>query len=794
MTKGRRKKRAWLIGSLVGLIALALIVAVVVFFTSKERRRNDLSSAARTGLPGGLRATALALEDYLDGKMNSVPFNATWISGTELIYRDEPGNIVIYHVNKNATEIVLDADSPILSTAFDFEISPDHKYILIAHDYQKVFRHSYFAQYTIVDIVTKDTSPVATSPGGDVILQYATWAPAGNAVVFVAKNNVYYRTSATSPDTIAVTTDGALGHVYNGIPDWVYEEEVLSSNKAVWISPDTKKLAYAKFNDTLVPIMTIPFYGPPGNAEFQFPKAIQLRYPKPGTKNPDVSLYVVDLETNRQLILQPPPRLTPEAILASVAWATSDIVTAVWMNRVQNEAEIITYNTKDSAESRTESIRKIKEPKGWLELFTPPKYSKDGSKMIIILSQDQGNNTGGYRHIALLSRQRDSVVQPLTSGTFVVTEILAWDEEKDLVYYQATSESDPAVQHIYAVSTSSKSAPSCLSCSAVTDAQNTTKCLHNAAAFSSDHSHYVLQCLGPAVPEIAVYSINNSKLVVWEDNKEIQQLVSTKEIPKIKRMTFPVGNGDFEAQVMLKLPPGIDFSGDTKYPMLINVYGGPDSLQVLEKFTLDWGSYLAANKSIIYGFIDGRGSGQKGDKMLFSGYRNLGTVEIVDQVNVTRQIQQALPFVDASRTAIWGWSYGGYASGMALASDVDDVFKCGISVAPVTDWALYDSIYTERFMGLPFPQDNLKGYVNAQLLNKFEGFRDKQYYLIHGTLDDNVHYQQSMVWSRILEQQDILFNQQSYPDEDHSLATVRHHLYHSLEHFLDECFAVQTKN
>ncbi|KRT81809.1 hydrolase, partial [Oryctes borbonicus] len=225
-----------------------------------------------------------------------------------------------------------------------------------------------------------------------------------------------------------------------------------------------------------------------------------------------------------------------------------------------------------------------------------------------------------------------------------------------------------------------------------------------------------------------------------------------------------------------------------KYPMVVNVYGGPDSYQVLEKFSVDWGSYLAVNKSIIYATIDGRGSGLKGDKILFSGYRNLGTVEIEDQISVTKQIQQTVAYVDDTRTAIWGWSYGGYASGLALATDKENVFKCGMSVAPVTDWTLYDSIYTERFMGLPTADDNSYGYESAKLLNKYSGIRDKEYFLIHGTFDDNVHYQQSMLWSKVLEHQDIMFRQQSYPDEDHGLGSVRPHLYHSLENFLDECF------
>ncbi|EZA55971.1 Venom dipeptidyl peptidase [Ooceraea biroi] len=264
-------------------------------------------------------------------------------------------------------------------------------------------------------------------------------------------------------------------------------------------------------------------------------------------------------------------------------------------------------------------------------------------------------------------------------------------------------------------------------------------------------------------------------------------MIAEKSQPIVHRYKIPV-TGGFSAQVRLLIPPGADLSGAIKYPMLVYVYGGPDSYQVTEKFNIDWGTYLVTNKSIIYAAIDGRGSGLMGNDMLFAGYRHLGTVEIIDQINVTRHLQNKLPFIDRARTAIWGWSYGGYATGMTLAMDLKGVFKCGMSVAPVTDWALYDSIYTERFMGLPTVADNLQGYEQGQLLNKVDNIKNKMYYLIHGTLDDNVHYQQSLMLAKVLEQKDILFRQQTYTDEDHGIAQSRAHLYHSLENFLDECF------
>lgn len=775
ITKRTRKKRLWLIAAAILVIAIVVIIAIFTFVGSDKT-----SLSARISSSG----PTISLEDVLGGKFGSKSFNASWVSGHELLYRSiDDGSIMIYNVQTNNRTEILPGKAPVLKSAFEYELSPDHKFLLIAHDYQKIYRHSYVAQYSVVNLSTKQVTKVLANQ--EHVLHYAKWAPVGNGLVYVARYNIFYKSEADSSMFKTLTVDGLAGHIYNGVPDWVYEEEVLSSKSAAWFSPDGKRLVYAKFNDTRVPLMTIPLYGTPGTLEFQYTRAIQIRYPKPGTKNPDVSLHSVNLEDEKQEVLEPPKTLGAEPILATVTWADNITVCAIWNNRIQNEADIITYQV-DGEDQHVTKVRNIKEKSGWLELFTPPIFDKTGMEMVLILSQPQKDG-GAYRHVTLLNRTPNNVsMLPLTSGKFVVTEILSWDHDKNLVYYQANTEEDPAVKHVYSVHVPSKKV-TCVTCKMMTTVRK-TNCLMNDAMFSADNSHYVLQCVGPDVPEIAIIDAeNNKKLIIWEENRDLIDLVQERHVPITKRMTFKVDEG-FTAQVMLKLPPNIDMSGKTKYPMLINVYGGPNSFQVVEKFNLDWGSYLAANKSIIYAFIDARGSGLKGDAMLFSIYNKLGTKEVIDQINVTRQIQAALPYVDSNRTGIWGWSYGGYASGMALAQDKGGVFKCGISVAPVTDWILYDSIYTERFMGLP--QVNPEAYYKAQLMNKYEGLRDKMYYLIHGTLDDNVHYQQSMLWSRVLEEQDILFRQQSYSDEDHSLASVRPHLYHSLERFLDECFSL----
>ncbi|KAH9631657.1 hypothetical protein HF086_012717 [Spodoptera exigua] len=217
------------------------------------------------------------------------------------------------------------------------------------------------------------------------------------------------------------------------------------------------------------------------------------------------------------------------------------------------------------------------------------------------------------------------------------------------------------------------------------------------------------------------------------------------------------------------------------------MYGGPDTALVTRQWSLDWGSSLVSRWGIAVAHIDGRGSGLRGVANMFALNRKLGTVEVEDQIAGAKFIQDNFPWIDANRTCIWGWSYGGYAASKALAEG-GDVFRCAAAVAPVVDWRFYDTIYTERYMGLPRAEDNAEGYAVSSLLTDqvAESLRDKSYFLIHGTADDNVHYQHAMLLSRLLQRRDVYFTQMSYTDEDHGLVGVRPHLYHALEKFLQE--------
>jgi len=230
-----------------------------------------------------------------------------------------------------------------------------------------------------------------------------------------------------------------------------------------------------------------------------------------------------------------------------------------------------------------------------------------------------------------------------------------------------------------------------------------------------------------------------------------------------------------------------------KYPLLIDVYGGPGSQNVDYRWSVGWGEYLATTRNFVYASIDGRGTGFQSDEYKFLVYRNMGTLEMVDQIEVARKITEENDFIDPGKVAIWGWSYGGFATAMTLEADVgpNPVFSCGVSVAPVTSWLLYDSIYTERYMG--HPSDNVEGYNNS-VINGIENLRTKSWMLNHGVADDNVHFQHSMLLTSAMERADIQFVQHSYPDENHSLTHVRRFLYHAMNDFWTDCFSLDEKN
>ncbi|CAL4066477.1 unnamed protein product, partial [Meganyctiphanes norvegica] len=471
----------------------------------------------------------------------------------------------------------------------------------------------------------------------------------------------------------------------------------------------------------------------------------------------------------------------------AVTWVDSQIISVVWMNRAQNISVITTCAPEGGYTCEVTHTEPSNH--GWVDIYEAPIFSNDGQDYLVRLPVRDGSE-GYYKHVNLVSLRLRRIM-PITHGAFEVTEILGWDQVNNYIYYMATMEDKPSERHLFRVQDNSTPLlrhPECLSC---LESDNITDtCLYSKAQLSPDYTYFILECLGPEAPRIYLFSTWNNQLIyTLDDYSELRERIAKKAMPQIR--TFKVElDEEYTAQVQLFLPPGLREEEITTYPMVVSTYAAPGAQTVTSKFRLNWGTYLASKKDIIYAMIDARGSGFQGERIKHELYHNLGGKEVDDQLAVVKYLRDNLAFVDPKRIAIWGWSYGGYVTTMALFRDADNVFACGIAVAPVTRWEHYDSVYTERYMGSPqvYPGSNYKGYEAADATKVAGNLDGKMFLLIHGTADDNVHYQHSMMLAKALVDEGVLFRQMTYADENHGLSGVKEHLYTTMNNFLADCY------
>lgn len=719
----------------------------------------------------------IELEDVINGVFSSPSFNGSWTSGSDILYRNENGDLVLFDLDTDSTTVLISNTSEVLQQSSRFtELSPDGTQVALAYSVLPVYRYSYLARYTAFDIntgETKDILPPTVARSTEGFLQNFVWGPSGTSLAFVYTNNIYYQANLTE-DPVQITTTGQLYVIYNGIPDWVYEEEVFGSNNAMWFSADGEHLAYVTFDDTNVRIMRVPHYGVPGSVDYQYTQHHEIRYPKPGTTNPTVTVTLRNLESGANTVYSAPTDLN-EPILKAVKFVTSNTIALMWTNRVQTTMQVLTCTL---GTANCTQIYTYTETNGWIDNI-PLIFNAQGTAFITILPQAVDGTL--YKQIVQISAPatgNDWTLQNRVNTTHTVAEILKWTDD-DIIWYKATSVNDSAEQHIYSVS--SEGTVDCFTCDIARE--DGGQCLYNDGIISEDGNRITVNCAGPDLPQVFIYNSNGTLELDWDDNNATSAVVSNRLLPVTLRLSVPVATGFPDADVQLLLPH--DYEQRTNVPMLVYVYGGPDTALVTKQWSIDWGTSLVSRWNIAVAHIDGRGSGLRGVANMFAVNRALGTVEIEDQISVTRYLHENLSFLDSNRTCIWGWSYGGYAASLALARG-GDVFRCAAAVAPVVDWRFYDTIYTERYMDTP--QQNPDAYTASSLLTDevVEAYRNKRYFLIHGTADDNVHYQHAMLISRLLQREDVYFTQMSYTDEDHGLVGVRPHLYHALEKFLTE--------
>ena len=633
-----------------------------------------------------------------------------------------------------------------------YTFSPDESKILVYNDVERIYRRSFLARYYVYDIKYKELLPLADVGKQQVPL----FSPNSQMVAYVKDNNIYLK-KLRFGTTSAVTEDGEKNRIINGIPDWVYEEE-FGYNCAMEWSPNSEDLAFVRFDESQVRKYSFPLYRGmfPERKEYGlYPGRYEYKYPKAGEKNSVVSVHVFNVK-NRTTKTMDMGDLT-DAYIPRLRWSYDPKkLGVIKLNRLQNELELMVVNP---ASGVSNTLLTIREPQYIPEnVLDNIRFLPDGKHFVYVGQED------GYNHIHLYTMAGIEVRQ-VTSGNWEVTDFYGFDAEKRRFYFQAAKES-PLQREVYAIDMEGKEL--------IRLSPDTG---YSEAVFSADFKYFVNSWSSAThVPQISVFDYKGQQIRIIEDNSELDNILKQYRLPEKEFFSFTTSEGEELNGYMIK---PLNFDTSIQYPVLMTQYSGPGSQEVLDQWQMNWEQYLATQGYLIV-TVDGRGTGARGEKFLKCTYLQMGRYESDDQIETARYLSQ-LPYVDGSRIGIWGWSFGGYMTSLCLSKS--DLFKIGIAVAPVTNWRYYDTVYTERF--LRTPQMNPKGYDDNSPINMVENLSGKLF-LIHGSADDNVHFQNTMEYSERLIQAGKQFEMFVYPNRNHSIygGNTRHHLYTMMSQYI----------
>ncbi|XP_053385534.1 dipeptidyl peptidase 4-like isoform X2 [Mercenaria mercenaria] len=769
-TVQQRNWKGIVIALVVIIVVCALIVATIILISPN-------------GDEEGTKAK-FTFEDFIDNKYAPRSFSYKWIQDADAFYfKNEDGAVLRYNCSTNSSAIIMDNSTFRELDTSSYTISPGEYFALLPYEIKKIYRYSTSAKYKILNIHTEESRNLKGPKGLE--FQYVSWSPTVDGVVFVQNNDVYYRRNMYDEGAFQVTSTGKPDEIFNGVPDWVFEEEILYKDNAIWWSPDGHYFVYASFNDSQVGLFDLTYYGDLKN---QYVENKKLLYPKAGTENPTFSLHIFNTHTNTTVHIEPPDSLRDiDHYFTTVTWRNSQQVLITWLNRAQNMS-IFTICSADNG-SCYENYR-FTAPSGWIDVYVSPTFTPDGGHYFLILPQREGD-VGSYRHIAIIDASVTIDISAglygkrtfITTGLFDIIRILRYDHSARQIYYLAYRTGDPTSRHLFRTSTETGNdfqKPVCVTCSISKD------CDWIRADFPDVGDNYMLWCLGPGVPTYTLRSFVSDTVITFEDNKDIAEDLAKIALPRTKIIQVPLN----DKQMMwakLKLPPELKEHEEITFNLLTSVYGGPDSQKVTKAFSLGWEDYLASSHGIVIANVDPRGTAGRGDAWRHANYRHLGSTEVDDTIVAARYFNK-LKYI-SDKSAIWGWSYGGFLTSLALARGTN-VFDCGIAVAPVTDYRYYDSVYTERFMGMPTADDNLEGYEATNISKFAENFKKSKFMIVHGTGDDNVHFQNTVQLIRSLTDANVYFRSQIYTDQQHSIrgGNSRRHLWNTLEDFLLQCY------
>ena len=628
----------------------------------------------------------------------------------------------------------------------DYSFSEDEKKVLLPTETESIYRYSTRSNYYVYDRETKIAEEL--SEGKQRLAQFS---PDASKVAFVKENNIFIKDIINNTE-LQVTFDGEINKIINGATDWVYEEEFAFDNGMQW-NASGNKIAYYRFDEEKVPEFSMDLFTD------LYPSQSQFKYPKAGETNSTIELFIYDLDSNKTTKAN--INTEEEFYIPRIKWTLDENVLSVQrMNRHQNQLDFILVDAKDGSSQTIFTENDA----AYIDVTDNVTFLNDG-KYFIWTSEKSG-----YNHIYLYNLKGKQVRQ-ITKGNYDVTDFYGIDESNNTVYF-ASSERSPMHRDVYAIQLNGKNKKTL-----------TNKIGTNSATFSTNYKYFINQYSNANTPYyFSLYDAKGNEVRILKDNSNLKNSLAEYALSQKEFFNFKTTEGIDLNGWMMK-PHNFD---ETKqYPVFMYLYGGPGSQQVTDS----WGGsnflwyQMLTQQGYIVACVDNRGTGGRGSEFKKCTYQQLGKLETEDQIEANRYLAK-LPYVDGSRIGIFGWSYGGYMSSLCLLKGADE-FKMAIAVAPVTNWRYYDSIYTERYMRTP--QENVSGYDDNSPINHVEKLKGK-YLLVHGSADDNVHYQNTMEMTNALVNANKQFDLFIYPNKNHGIygGYTRLHLFTKMTNFIKE--------
>jgi dipeptidyl-peptidase-4 len=630
----------------------------------------------------------------------------------------------------------------------DYSFSEDEQKILIKTESEQIFRRSTKANFYVWDQKRERLSSLSTNGKQ----RYATFSPSADKVAFVRENNLFYK-DLKSEKTIQITHDGKYNEIINGASDWVYEEEFRLTTAFEW-SPDGKKIAFLKFNETNVKEFTMQLF-----RGGMYPENEAFKYPKVGEENAVVGVFIYDIEKGKTVKVD--IETSSDVYIPKISWTKEKNTLCVFMlNRHQNELDLLLANAK------TGNVRSLfkEKNKSYIELHNNLTFLEDGEYFLWTSEED------GFNHVYLYDLNGE-LKRQLTKGAFDVTDFYGYDEKRKLVYFQAAMDS-PFERQVYQVDLNGGNYKKLTPLSGTNNVQ-----------FSSTFDYYInTHSTANTPPTYTVFDRKGNKIRVITDNAFISQLQKDYNVQPVEFFNFTTSESVQLNGWQIKPP---NFDSLQQYPVFMYVYGGPGSQTVLDEYGGQnyWWFQMLAQKGYIVVSVDNRGTGGRGEAFKKMTYLQLGKYETIDQIEAAKYLAN-LPYADADRIGIFGWSYGAYVSLLSLFKG-EGVFKSAIAVAPVANWKWYDTVFTERYMRTL--EENPEGYSDNAPINFVDNMKG-ELLLVHGMGDDNVHFQNTVELTNALIRADKQFDTYFYPNRNHSIygANARHHLYVKMTNFLLE--------